>query len=444
MAVHRTTRSNVVILTVFLGLACVLIASAPFVSDRKPILSPESPEIAAKRLSSENAYAILSEAAKLWPGTLPPLAVPANENSKRIVAYQPKLGSLAWLMRINRPDEDPEFIAYMKSCEPAVEKAREALKSPYFLYPIEWNAKTAYAKIRDTPQDPYWNMISVAGAMMAKSLFRMRAGDEQAAVALFLDTFCLCLMLGSDGDWEPRVAIQKAATMLLYIDETARKLSEEALRHAQNELLEIRRRLKPPIRNVEFLLRTIDAKTWFNSKPLYTRPRQRILRRMEDEIMLRKLRSLAKRHLAELRAVVERPYPEVRKLCSALREEDRDKLFSAGDELGDAVNRIAASYPAAQVLLDGAVLVFALELHRRAEASFPEKLEALAPKYIDSLPNDAFTESAFAYSRSGDDYKLYSFGDDMADDGGGTQAWEGIQSRGDDIVIHWPLNEDAP
>ncbi len=66
----------------------------------------------------------------------------------------------------------------------------------------------------------------------------------------------------------------------------------------------------------------------------------------------------------------------------------------------------------------GARIVLALELYRRTHKAYPEELTALVPEFIESLPADPFTDEAFKYLREGDEYRLYSIGANLEDDGG--------------------------
>ncbi|MDR1924548.1 MAG: hypothetical protein LBQ66_09240 [Planctomycetaceae bacterium] len=61
---------------------------------------------------------------------------------------------------------------------------------------------------------------------------------------------------------------------------------------------------------------------------------------------------------------------------------------------------------------------FALELYQRENGQYPDKLEAIAPKYISVIPNDIFTSKELTYKKNDDGYILYSFGQNGIDDNG--------------------------
>ena len=74
-------------------------------------------------------------------------------------------------------------------------------------------------------------------------------------------------------------------------------------------------------------------------------------------------------------------------------------------------------------------LAFALAAYRLDNGGvYPEKLDALVPKYVKELPKDIFNNDAdLNYSRKNGGYLLYSVGPNGIDDGG-----KGIEDRGKD------------
>ncbi|MDR1923051.1 MAG: hypothetical protein LBQ66_01655, partial [Planctomycetaceae bacterium] len=52
----------------------------------------------------------------------------------------------------------------------------------------------------------------------------------------------------------------------------------------------------------------------------------------------------------------------------------------------------------------------ALELYQRENGHYPDKLESIAPKYIDAIPEDPFTSKELTYKKIDNGYILYSFG----------------------------------
>ncbi len=75
----------------------------------------------------------------------------------------------------------------------------------------------------------------------------------------------------------------------------------------------------------------------------------------------------------------------------------------------------------------------ALAAYRQDHGRFPESLDALAPRYVRSVPIDPFSDTAFKYRRVDKGYLLYSVGENGKDDNG--------QSRWDDARCE---DEEAP
>ena len=72
-----------------------------------------------------------------------------------------------------------------------------------------------------------------------------------------------------------------------------------------------------------------------------------------------------------------------------------------------------------QATADHAALACALEQYRLAHRQFPEKLEALTPQFISTLPKDALTGESYKYRPTDDGrFVLYSVGWNEKDDGG--------------------------
>jgi len=77
----------------------------------------------------------------------------------------------------------------------------------------------------------------------------------------------------------------------------------------------------------------------------------------------------------------------------------------------------------------------ALAAYRRDRGSYPRALDALAPKYLDKVPDDLFAGKPLVYKPSENGYLLYSVGPNGKDEGG--QGRED-DLRGDDIRVRIP------
>ncbi len=84
-----------------------------------------------------------------------------------------------------------------------------------------------------------------------------------------------------------------------------------------------------------------------------------------------------------------------------------------------ALNKVLLKSAAAQTAVNQAAIACALERYRLANGHFPEKLDALAPQFITTLPKDVLTGEPYRYRRTEDGrFVLYSVGWDDKDDGG--------------------------
>jgi len=86
--------------------------------------------------------------------------------------------------------------------------------------------------------------------------------------------------------------------------------------------------------------------------------------------------------------------------------------------------------------LRGILLMAGIQFYRAENNQCPESLEILVPQYLPYLPKDPFSGNSFTYARLGEDYKLYSAGPDMDDDGGKPYIPEAREGNDGDLVIH--------
>jgi hypothetical protein len=83
-------------------------------------------------------------------------------------------------------------------------------------------------------------------------------------------------------------------------------------------------------------------------------------------------------------------------------------------------------------------LAFALAAYQRDHGRYPEKLDELAPKYLEKVPDDLFSGETLIYRLQDQGYLLYSVGPNGTDDGG---RWYDDWPRGDDISVRMPVPE---
>jgi hypothetical protein len=84
-----------------------------------------------------------------------------------------------------------------------------------------------------------------------------------------------------------------------------------------------------------------------------------------------------------------------------------------------ALNRVARKFAAAQTAANQAEIACALERFRVANGRFPEQLGALAPQFINKVPNDVLTGEPYKYRcADGQTFAFYSVGWNEKDDRG--------------------------
>ena len=80
-------------------------------------------------------------------------------------------------------------------------------------------------------------------------------------------------------------------------------------------------------------------------------------------------------------------------------------------------------------------VALALAAYRSDHGGYPERLEALSPRYLPELPQDVFTGESLQYRATAGGYLLYSVGANGEDDGGRDES---ADPAGDDMAIRVP------
>ena len=81
-------------------------------------------------------------------------------------------------------------------------------------------------------------------------------------------------------------------------------------------------------------------------------------------------------------------------------------------------------------------IALALAAWRSEHDSYPQTLDDLAPKYLDVVPMDFFTDQPLRYERTADGYRFYSFGANGTDDQG---RGGDDKPEGDDFAVQMPM-----
>jgi type II secretory pathway pseudopilin PulG len=83
-----------------------------------------------------------------------------------------------------------------------------------------------------------------------------------------------------------------------------------------------------------------------------------------------------------------------------------------------AVRQASDAETRSNVRRDQTLIAFALEEHKREHGQYPDTLDALAPKYLKTIPADRFSGKPLKYQRQDKGYLLYSVGANGQDDKG--------------------------
>ncbi len=84
------------------------------------------------------------------------------------------------------------------------------------------------------------------------------------------------------------------------------------------------------------------------------------------------------------------------------------------------------------------ITTLGLMRYKKERGALPVDLEELVSKgYLSALPIDPYSGKPFVYKQTGDDFMLYSLGEDFDDDGGKHSDW-GRGEQGGDYVF-WPV-----
>jgi hypothetical protein len=104
-------------------------------------------------------------------------------------------------------------------------------------------------------------------------------------------------------------------------------------------------------------------------------------------------------------------------------------LLPAVSKVQDAADRVEQVH-------QNVFIAFALAAYRSDHGRYPEKLGALAPKYLPQVPLDLFSGKALIYRPAENGYLLYSVGVNGKDDQGRSYDDD---PPGDDLVVRMPL-----
>jgi hypothetical protein len=133
---------------------------------------------------------------------------------------------------------------------------------------------------------------------------------------------------------------------------------------------------------------------------------------------------------------------EIKQLAAAAKVAGKPKnAQEAGELIGNLlISLLTPSFTRAQAAEDrfeqrrrNITVALALAAYRVDNGRYPEKLAALAPKYLKEAPGDLFSGKSLKYLRDKRGYLLYSVGENEKDDGGKTYG--DVPDVSDDLRI---------
>lgn len=142
----------------------------------------------------------------------------------------------------------------------------------------------------------------------------------------------------------------------------------------------------------------------------------------------------------KVRSIIEENAKEVKKSKAGAPGPDQvGKVIGelvVGPMLRTVVGKVQDAADRAHQNQDNLLLAFALARYQRDHSRYPKTLDALAPKFLPTIPRDLFSGKPLVYRPAADGYVLYSVGVNGKDDGGHGYA-DGPPA--DDLVIRMPL-----
>ena len=141
--------------------------------------------------------------------------------------------------------------------------------------------------------------------------------------------------------------------------------------------------------------------------------------------------------MGRLLELSERPYREVAGETQRVdAEEEQLPSYYAAARLLTVPTILIRSRDRLQTRYNATAILLALETYRGRCGKYPDSVAALCDYPGWKLPEDPFSGKGFAYRRRGKGFVLYSYGDDLDDDGGRPAA-----HRGSDGDLVWEFQK---
>ena len=382
MRVSRGVRNVSAVLLAFFLMAVLIV----LVRFRPParVLPPELPEIARLRFSrTENAWFVLQEADDL---------IPPHPFVDLRTTVDFHFGLMGQFTGIYLVDDNAEHVAWVRSCKPAIDRARAALEIDHLLMPLEF----------PSTEEPWQRVYKLnhftelSSIILATAALETKAGNPEPALDYFRDAVRLTLML-RNAIPETWSSDPKSLCKLM------RQFDPKTQRQALEWLIDFNAKKAPPRQAVEDRLRLYES--WKGAwKQMFWPPDPKDVPYLVGSLV--RSGPARRTFAANLDAILGA-------CCMTDREYDGWK--NRYPELDQAAE---SSFPyfytrsfcyensVYQTGLDVMEVVLAIELYRHEHGVHPESLEALAPEFLMQVPNNARSGEPFYYRRAENNYWL--------------------------------------
>lgn len=370
-------------LALVLLLAALLLGAAltlRFMDRTVIVLVPEWREL-PEVPKDQNATILLDEANLLLPKAKPlPLMITDSKTPGRKDFYVTPDDSIARFLKIERPDNDPEFLAFLHQCEPAATKVRESLARP-----LLWvKARPTFRDYRSCRFDI--SLYAGLGGAMAVVEGRWQEGADLLIDLVRLEQR-LRLAPGTS-EYQEANALRELRRIALRTESTA----------FLSELQQRLQALRPLIPSRTIL---VKKRMWMldNTQNASSPKDTPFAQRVVDAYMYVQLGRIAKFLQAnkdEILDACDKPTSEFHTWCqqhpeltnwsttgiSPFREIEQTVYSAAYTEAGFYAN----------------ILFIACERYRRDNGTYPAALDALVPKYLDQVENSPVSGEPYVYS----------------------------------------------
>ncbi|MFP6582189.1 MAG: hypothetical protein VCD00_06485 [Candidatus Hydrogenedentota bacterium] len=348
--------------------------------------------------TTQNAYFKVFEADLLIPIEPIPLLVPDPDSPQSKFDYQPDLDSIAALLGIKRPDDDPETLKYLDDTREVVTLAESASKMPRFINSHGAWTPTVNIWTYDSVLYPHKVLrVQLAHAVTKINHKENREDGLEALEAVYrLNSIFTNSVSGSGmwGNW---------GNYYNQVQSMYRRHDDPELRAALRDLL---RNQSIPIPNIQRVLDTVLG----SIDETLTYPG--VLAEQGNDIrfdarigvfILQHIANAIRERLPTLRTIADAHPSDYPDLIDALDWRDmtywdQRNAYIAQDMISELLraHQANAQYTATE-------LSFTIEDYRSEHGAYPESLDALVPEYYDAIPLSPLSHQPFRYARVDDD-----------------------------------------